>query len=101
MVLLATLSPSICALVPTAAPNARDILALRKVNEWKADADKYRKLMSERMSGVRAAKNAPKISRPGQPQAAGVTKGKQVARDRAAMRGGDRDAARRVLSEFF
>lgn len=82
-------------------PNGRDILALRKVAEWKADAEKWRKHNGEKMAVVRAAKQAPKLTRPGQPQAAGQAKQRALQSDREAMRRGDRDAAQRVFSRFI
>lgn len=81
-------------------PNGRDILALRKVAEWKADADKWRKHNSEKMAVVRAAKQAPRISKPGQPQAAGQQRQRALQADREAMRRGDSDAAKRVFSRY-
>ena len=82
-------------------PNGRDVLALRKVAEWKADAEKWRKHNGEKMAVVRAAKQAPKLTRPGQPQAAGQAKQRSLQSDREAMRRGDRDAAQRVFSRFI
>ena len=45
--------------------SSTDILALKKAAEWKADAEKYRKLMGSKMEAVRAAKGLPKMARPG------------------------------------
>lgn len=45
--------------------SSTDILALKKAAEWKADAEKYRKLMGGKMEAVRAAKGLPKMARPG------------------------------------
>ena len=45
--------------------NATDILALKAAAEWKAKADRYDQLQSNRTSAVRAARNAPRVARPG------------------------------------
>jgi hypothetical protein len=42
-----------------------DVLAMRRVAEYKADAQKWRQLQSRKMEGVRAAKNLPKVTQPG------------------------------------
>lgn len=44
-----------------------DILAMKKVSEWKAKAEKLDTLMSQKMEKVREAKNLPRLSRPGSP----------------------------------
>lgn len=44
---------------------AADILAMRKVSELKAKADKWDAAMSAKMKGVAAAKNLPKVVKPG------------------------------------
>jgi len=44
---------------------AQDILAMRKVSELKAKADKYDALQSKKMEKVRAAKGLPKVAKPG------------------------------------
>lgn len=82
-------------------PTARDILALRKVSELKTKADKYDKLMAERMQHVRSGKQLPKVSRPGQPQGADVVNAKRLEADRQAMRSGDKDAAARVFGRHI
>lgn len=51
---------------------SNDILALKKAAEWKAKADKFDTLISKKMSAVRAAKELPKMARPG------VTQGKSA-----------------------
>ncbi len=48
-----------------AQPDARDILAMKKVATYKSKADRYDALMAKKMEGVRAAKSLPKVSRPG------------------------------------
>jgi hypothetical protein len=49
--------------------NATDILALKAASEWKAKAEKYDQLqMNHKMAGVRAAKEAPRVSKPGTSQ---------------------------------
>lgn len=82
-------------------PDARDILALRHVAELKTKADKYDKLMAERMQGVRQAKQLPKVSKPGQPQPREAIAGRRLATDRNAMRSGDMDAAARVFGRHL
>lgn len=47
--------------------NASDILALRKIAEYKVDATKYRELMKKKMVPVRAAKGIPPAVRTGAP----------------------------------
>ena len=47
------------------AASSTDILALKKAADWKADAEKYRKLVAKKMEGVRAAKGVPKMAAPG------------------------------------
>lgn len=44
---------------------AADILALRKIGDWRSDAEKYRSLMKKKMEPVRAAKSLPPAGRPG------------------------------------
>jgi hypothetical protein len=49
--------------------NPTDILALKAAHEWKVKADKYDQLqMNHKMAGVRAAKEAPRVSKPGTSQ---------------------------------
>lgn len=48
-----------------AAASSTDILALKKAAEWKADAEKYRKLQARKMEAVRAAKGMPRMAKPG------------------------------------
>jgi hypothetical protein len=48
--------------------DASDVLAMRKASEWKAKADKYDALMSQKMEKVREAKSLPRLSRPGSAQ---------------------------------
>ncbi len=45
--------------------NATDILALKAAAEWKAKADRYDQLQSNRMSAARAPRGAPRVARPG------------------------------------
>lgn len=63
---------------------ATDILALKMTAEWKADSDAYRKLMQGKMATVRAAKQLPKVTRPGVAQAPGA--GRAQAREDALTR---------------
>jgi hypothetical protein len=60
--------------------NATDILALKAAAEWKAKADRYDQLQSNRTSAVRAARNAPRVARPG----AAPSRAEQSARGRDA-----------------
>lgn len=50
--------------------DAQEVLAIRKASEWKAKADRWDALQKDKMAGVRAAKNLPKLAKPG---AAGTT----------------------------
>ncbi|HMI19462.1 MAG TPA: hypothetical protein VK533_07955 [Sphingomonas sp.] len=45
--------------------NATDILALKAAAEWKAKADRYDALQSNRSNAVRAARSAPRMAKPG------------------------------------
>ena len=49
--------------------DAADVLFLREASAWKAKADKFDKLVSDKMVAVRAAKELPRVSRPGAAQA--------------------------------
>jgi hypothetical protein len=44
---------------------AADIIAMKKVSDLKAKADKYDALMSKKMEKVRAAKGLPRVAKPG------------------------------------
>lgn len=81
--------------------DARDVLAIRKVHEFKVKADKYDALMANKMKTVRDAKNLPNVSRPGQPQGRGAAQSERYQADRQAMRQGDRDAGARVFAQFL
>lgn len=81
---------------------ATDILAMRQAAQWRDDALAYRKLMSQKMQKVRAAKDKPPVTaRPGAAPAPGAARQQQYATDREAMRRGDRDATTRVLSTLL
>ena len=45
--------------------NATDILALKAAAEWKAKADRYDALQSNRSNAMRAARGAPRVAKPG------------------------------------
>jgi rhodanese-related sulfurtransferase len=60
--------------------SATDIIALAKANEWKAKAAKYDQLQKTKMEAVRAARGAPRVSKPGTAQ----TKGDVASRNRDA-----------------
>jgi hypothetical protein len=77
-----------------------DILAMRKANEWRSDALKYRALMASRMETVRAARDMPRVSRPGS-GGRGAAENQRYAHDRQKMRDGDRDAAVRTFARFL
>lgn len=72
---------------------ASDILAMKKVSDFKAKADKYDALMSKQMAKVRAAKGLPKVAKPGVAVAADQTRQNRAA---AAF---DRAKAGRNLAE--
>ncbi len=80
--------------------DATDILAMRKISDWKAKADKYDTLMAKKMEKVREAKDLPRVSRPGTAQPRGAAANQRYADDRKAMREGSRDAAIRVFSNL-
>ena len=44
---------------------ATDIIALAKANEWKVKAENYDALQKNKMAAVRAAKDAPRVAKPG------------------------------------
>jgi hypothetical protein len=77
-----------------------DILAMRKANEWRSDALKYRALMASRMETVRAARDMPRVSRPGS-GGRGAAESQRNAQDRQKMRDGDKDAAVRTFARFL
>ncbi|TFI59107.1 hypothetical protein E2493_06165 [Sphingomonas parva] len=77
-----------------------DILAMRKANEWRQDALKYRALMANRMETVRAARGMPRVSRPGT-AGRGAADSQRYAQDRQKMRDGDKDAAVRTFARFL
>ncbi len=78
--------------------DANDVLAMKKVSELKAKADKYDTLMARQMQSVRDAKILPKVSRPGVPLGKGAIAGERYQADRQAMRAGDREAGIRLFS---
>lgn len=80
---------------------APDILAMRTAAEWKAKADQLDRLNAKKMEKVRAAKELPRVSKPGTAQAPGAVRQNQYASDRDAMRRGDKDATQRVVDSFF
>lgn len=53
---------------------ASDILALKKVAELKAAADKWHDFQARKMANVRAAKDLPKVARPGNAQSRNPSK---------------------------
>ena len=73
---------------------------MRKANEWRSDALKYRALMASRMETVRAARDMPRVSRPGR-GGRGAAESQRYAHDRQKMRDGDRDAAVRTFARFL
>lgn len=50
--------------------DAFDILAMKNLRNLKADADKWRTFQKQKMAGVRAAKDLPKLAKPGTPASA-------------------------------
>jgi hypothetical protein len=83
--------------------NATDILALRLASEWKAKADKYDTLQGNKMAAVRAAKDAPRVAKPGTAQ--GRTERTARGRDTAwagvkASNGKNGDAAAAYLESI-
>lgn len=78
-----------------------DIKAMRLATDWRIKAEKYDNLMAKKMEKVREAKGLPKVSRPGTAQGPGAAANQRYSADRAAMKGGDRDAATRVFGRFL
>ena len=78
-----------------------DILAMRLANEWRQDALKYRALIASKPDHVRAARDMPRVSRPGTSPARGAADSQRYAADRQRMKHGDRDAATRVFGRFL
>ena len=78
-----------------------DILAMRMANEWRGDALKYRALMARKSETVRAAREMPRVSRPGTAPARGAADNQRYAADRQKMKQGDRDAALRTFARFL
>ena len=56
-----------------------DVLAMKRVAAFKADAEKWRALQARKMEGVRAARQLPKVSRPGVASGGGQAPGRSVA----------------------
>jgi hypothetical protein len=81
--------------------DAGDILALKEVSGWRAKAQKYDTLMAQKMDRVRAAKDLPKVTRPGSAQPKGAAAQANYQRDRELMQGGDMQAAARAVSRFI
>lgn len=81
--------------------DGNDIIALREVANMKAKADKYDALMAQKMAKVRAAKDLPRVSKPGASQGPQAAVNARYQADRNAMRGGDQDAAARVFKSFI
>ena len=79
--------------------SSTDIIALKKAAEWKADAEKYRALIGKKMEAVRAAKNLPRMTRPGAAPSKGQATAKTADRREQALesfgqtRSGDAAAA--------
>ena len=79
--------------------SSTDILALKRAAEWKAKAEKFDRLMAQKMEGVRAAKELPKMARPGvkpsrsQKQATSANRRNQALNSFGATRSGDDAAA--------
>jgi hypothetical protein len=80
---------------------ATDIIAMKKVAEYKAKAAKYDALNSKKMEKVREAKGLRPVAKPGAAQAPGAARQTQYAQDREALRQGDGAATQRVLDSFF
>jgi hypothetical protein len=79
---------------------ATEIVALARVSEWKAKADKLDTLNARKMEKVREARGMPKVSKPGVPQGKGALANQRYTADRNAMKQGDPDATARVFARF-
>lgn len=84
-----------------ASAGAPDILAMRKAAEWKRGHDKWKAIEAKKMEGVRAAKQLPKVAKPGTALPKGAANAERYQADRAAMRRGDKDAGIRTFSRFI
>jgi hypothetical protein len=76
--------------------NATDILALKAAAEWKAKAERYDAIQASKPGAVRAARNAPRVAKPGvtPTRAEQSARGRDAAWARAkAERSGDAYAA--------
>jgi hypothetical protein len=80
---------------------ANEITALVRAGEWKAKADKLDALIAKKMETVRAAKDMPRVSKPGVPRAKGAIANQRYTADRQAMKSGDREATTRVFKAFI
>ena len=81
-----------------ASAGAHDILAMKKVAELKAKADRWDALQRKKMETVRAAKALPKVAKPGTAQPKGAAQNERYQADRQRMKAGDRDATLRIFS---
>jgi hypothetical protein len=82
--------------------DAHQILALHKVADLKAKADKYDKLMAKQMERVRSGKGKlPPVSKPGAAKGPEARQQTQYQADREALRRGDKDATTRILSAII
>lgn len=79
----------------------RDIKAMRTATEWRDKAAKYDSLMAQKMATVRAAKDMPKVTKPGASRAPGAVANERYTADREAMRNGDQAATARVFGRFL
>jgi len=75
--------------------DAVDHIALRKIADWKDDADKWRKLQASRMENVRAAKLKPRVQTPGSAPQKGAARAQGLNDSMSRLRksGDVRDAA--------
>ena len=83
--------------------SASQIIALKRITDLSAKAEKYDALMRKQMERVRSgkAKSLPPVSKPGAAKSPGAHQNAQYQADRAAMRNGDKDATSRVLSALL
>lgn len=77
------------------------IVALKKIADVKAKADKYDALMRKQMERVRQGKSPPPVSKPGVARAPEARQRSAYEADREAMRRGDRAAEQRVISAIL
>lgn len=81
--------------------NATEILALKKIADLKAKADRYDALQKRKMERVRAGKNPPPVTKPGAPRGNAQVKAQQAADAFARAKQSSGSARDEALAEYF